>query len=237
MSLDRWRIAEEDYIWPGNLNTNLTYMPKLHDVPAIKFGLDHAAQISSPQGYEARTRYCQENRFSVTYLWECLDSKMRDDLRYFYEYDASGGLREFWMPLWLEEFACTIGIQGGASLVWAYPNGYSKVFPNWIYGELGYAPQALLVRLKNGNQYVRPIIQCAYTGAIVLEYPFPIDMAYKDIFMVSRCMRWTFSSGLTERWIGSADTHNGSLGMCEMSASFTVVSGIAYNKGRWGYIT
>lgn len=235
MGTNRWSTIEEDYEWPHS-RPSLMYKPKLHEAPALKFGLEHAAQVTSPQGYEARTRYCQNNRFSVTYLWECVDSTMRDDLRFFYNYSAAGGLRAFWMPLWLEEFACTDGITAGAYTVGIHPNGYTRVFPNWMYAELGRSPHALFIRLKNGGQYVRPITRCLNSSTLLLEYPFPINIAYTDIDIASRCTLWTFSSGLTERWISSISKQSGFGSSCEISASFTVMSGVDDDRGRWGFI-
>lgn len=226
----RWRVGVQDYVFPYDA-WSLMYMPKLHDVDSIKMGLDHVAQVSTQQGHEARTRYCQENRFSITYLWECVDHTWRDGLRFFYSDYVYGGAKEFWMPIWLEEFACTEGIQAGSNNVKVYPNGYDRLYPNWMYPDLGWTSQALFVRKKNGDQYVRPIVGCTHPEVIVLKEGFPISIPYEDIFLVSRVMRWTFASGLTERWISSINRLDRSGRCSEISATFTVVSGVEDGRG------
>ena len=226
----RWRPAVADYQFPYDLYS-LMIMPKLHDVSTIKFGLDHAEVLTTYAGHEERTRYCQENRFSVTYLWEAVDHSVREEIRHFHCDYVQGKLKEFWMPLWLEEFACTNGIQAGSNTVRMYPNGLRRVFPNWMKPDLGWNGQALFVRKKNGDQYVRPIEGCSDDSAITLTSPFPIDIPYKDIFMVSRVHRWTFASGLTENWISNINRLDRSGRAIEISASFQVVSGVEDKKG------
>jgi len=222
----RWRPYVEDYVFPYD-GLSLMIMPKLYDVPAIKFGMDHAVSISTYAGFENRTRYCQENRFSVTYLWECVDHSVREYIRHFHCDYAFGKVHEFWMPVWIEEFACTEGITGGDPKIRMYPNGLRRVFPEWMRPELGWNDQALFVRKKNGDQYVRPIASCNADSFLMLTEPFPIDIAYKDIFMVSRVRRWTFASGLTENWISNINRLDLSGRAIEISASFQVVSGIS----------
>lgn len=226
----RWRPAIADYQFPYEA-WDLMLMPKLHEVDSVKFGLEHANVISTYAGHEERTRYCQENRLSVTYLWECVDHTDRELLRHFHCDYVHGGIKEFWMPLWIEEFACTQGIQGGSNTVRMYPNGLRRVFPNWMKPDLGWNAQALFVRKKNGDQYVRPIEGCTDDSAITLTSPFPIDIAHKDIFMVSRVRRWTFASGLTENWVNNINRLDRSGRMVEISASFQVVSSVEDKRG------
>lgn len=226
----RWRPGIEDYQFPYD-TWSLMLMPKLHDTQMLKYGLDHAAQVSTQSGFENRTRYCQENRFSVSYLWECVDHSARDFLRFFHSDYVFGKTKEFWMPIWIEEFAATEGIKGGSNTVRVVPNGYDRLFPNWMYSDLGWSSQGLFVRKKNGDQYVRTVIGCTHPEVIVLKDPFPIDIDYKDIMILSRCMRWTFASGLTERWISSINRLDRSGRCTEISATFTVVSGVEDGRG------
>lgn len=226
---NRWRTPIEDYVFPYDLH-NLMIKPKLHEVPAINIGTDHAVKLTSYAGYEARTRYCQENRFSVTYLWEAVDAYVREKIRHFHCDYVYGKVQEFWMPLWIEEFSLGNGIQSGSYTVGMYPNGLSHVFPDWMYPELGWNAQALFIRKKNGDQYVRPIASCISDSYMVLKEPFPIDIAYNEIFMASRVRRWTFASGLTENWIGNIGNDLTGHAL-EISATFQVVSGVSDGKG------
>ena len=226
----RWRVATEDYVFPYD-TWSLMVMPKLYDSQMLKYGLSHANQVSTKSGYEDRARYCQENRFSVSYTWECIDHSTRDYLRFFFSDYVFGKTKEFWMPIWVEEFAATEGIKAGSNTVLVVPNGYDRLFPSWMYADLGWSSQGLFVRKKNGDQYVRPIISCTHPEIIVLKDPFPIDIDYKDIMILSRCMRWTFSSGLTEKWISSINKLDRSGRLTEISATFTVVSGVEDDRG------
>ena len=85
-----------------------------------------------------------------------------------------------------------------------------------------------MIRLRNGDTYIRPILACNLSYQIILSEGIPIDVATKDIYMVSRVLRWTFATGLTEKIISNT---NGAQPITEISAGFFQVSVEDSDKG------
>jgi hypothetical protein len=219
--------VNNDWIFPYD-STFLHLQPKLHDVSGPSFTMGTAVTIDTFTGFTDRTRYSPELRKSIIYTWECIGYDNRSYLKNFYSSVVAGQLIAFWAPLWVQSIALPNGVTANSQILDTYGIGFDTVYQNWIYQKYEYSPDAIMILLKNGYSYVRPVLACNVSHQIVIDAAIDIDIAAKDIFTVCRVLRWTFASGLTEKVVSNT---NGALPITEISASLFQSSIEDTNKG------